>query len=110
MLRISAGSVQSRRAWLPFRLEMRHLSSQGFPILYQVLFTYLILIADLVGPHLGRAGFLGIALVGMLLSSLSSVWVMKSRRFDIGYFRVALPMLIALLLPLVQIALLNWID
>jgi hypothetical protein len=105
-----AGSLQTRRSLLPFGLEIRHLSGQCFPILYQVLFTYLILIADLVGPTLGRTGFVAIALVGMLLSSLSSLWIMKSRRFDVGYFRVALPMLIALLLPLVQIGLLNWIG
>jgi len=102
-----AGSVDTRRPMLPFRAELRHLSSLCFPVLYQVLFTYVIVIADLVTPELGRIGFVLFAIFGILASSLATLWFMKTQHFNVGYFRVALPMLLALMLPLLQIALLN---
>lgn len=93
----------------PFRAESRHLSSLGFPILYQVLFSYVVVIADLVTPQLGVAAFILFAIVGIIASSVASLWFMRCRPFSFGYFRVALPMLLALLLPLLQIGLLSLI-
>jgi len=87
--------------------EFRHLSSLCFPVLYQILFTYLILIAGLVGPVPGRVGFVLFALLGIVLSSLATLWLLRSKRFTSTYIRLALPMLIALMLPLIQILLLN---
>lgn len=92
---------------LPELREFRHLSSLCFPVLYQILFTYLILIAGLVGPVPGRVGFVVFSTFGMVASWLTTLWLLRSRRFNASYVRLALPMLIALLLPLSQIVLLE---
>lgn len=92
---------------LPSRLQVRDLSSLCFPVLYQMLFTYLMTIADLVGPTLGKSGFVLFAGIGILASSLSTLWLLKSKHIKTTYIRLALPLLIALLLPISQIVLLT---
>lgn len=106
-INMTSSTIGNRRLRLPFRAELRHLSSLCFPILYQALFTYVVVLADLVTPELGIAGFVAFAIFGIVASSLASLWLLKSKRFKASDFRVALPMIAALLLPLIQIALLN---
>ena len=91
-------------------LVVRHLSCLTFPVLYQALFTYLIVIADLVGAEFGLFWFLLFTAMGMAASSWCSFYLLTTRRFCGRYIRLALPMLISLLLPVVQIALLRLVD
>lgn len=85
---------------------MRYLTSIGFLFLFQAAVTYAIILASTGGGSFVGLGALLFAVIGIPLTAIVNLILVKAKPSQSGYAHFVRSFLIALLLPLVQLGLL----